>query len=489
MKKSFLAIFAVLMIAAMVLGACAQPTAAPTKAPAAEPTKAPAVEPTKAPVVEPTKAPVVEPTSAGPVSAFKDVVPAKNIVYWHNQTGPKSEALKALIDDFNKTNEWGIQVEPVEAGSYGDIYKKILPILNTKDVPDIVVGYQNNVAAYNLNNSIVDMNPYMNDPVYGISKADQKDFFPAFFAQDVYPTYGNARLGIPPNRSMEVLFYNVEWLKELGYEKAPATPAEFKEMALKAVGQKFSKAKGEKAKGFELWADDASHFAAWVFAFGGDIYDSTTNQFTYNSEPALQAATFLQDLYKSGAAVSPDKQYGDQGDFGNGDLLFYIGSTSGIPFVLSAVKDGAAFVWNVAPLPHTTAEPVQNIYGASVSMPKSGDPARELAAWLFLRWFTTPEVNAKWAATSNYFPSRQSAVEFLGATFEKLPQFKTAFDMLKFNNKFEPPVPGYDPIRVMVGESVHKFIDDTTVDVKTALDELNTGANVKLAEFMDQIKK
>ncbi len=489
MKKSFVAVFAVLMIAAMVLGACAQPTAAPTQAPAAEPTAAPAVEPTAAPVVEPTAAPVVEPTASGPVSAFKDVVPAKNIVYWHNQTGPKSEALKVLVDEFNTTNEWGIQVEAVEAGSYADIYKKILPILNTKDVPDIVVGYQNNVATYNLNNSMVDMNPYMNDPVYGISEEDQKDFVPAFFAQDVYPTYNNARLGIPPNRSMEVLYYNVEWLKELGYEKAPTTPTEFAEIALKATTQKFSKAKGEKAKGFELWADDASHLASWVFAFGGDIYDTTTNQFTFNSDAAVQAATFLQDMYKSGAAVSPDKQYGDQGDFGNGDLLFYIGSTSGIPFVVSAVNEGAAFQWDVAPLPHTTAEPVQNIYGASVSMPKSGDPGRELAAWLFLRWFTTPEVNGKWAATSNYFPSRQSAVEFLAETFAALPQFKTAHDMLKFNNKFEPPVPGYDPIRVLVGEAVHAFTDDTTADVKTVLDDLNTSANETLAEFMSQIQK
>lgn len=487
MKKSFISIFAVLMVAAMVLGACAQP-AAPTEAPAAEPTQAPAVEPTQAPAAEPTQAPAAEPAPTGPESAFKDVVPAKNIVYWHNQTGPKSEALKALIDEFNSTNEWGITVEAVEAGSYGDIYKKMMPILNTKDVPDIVAGYQNNIAAYNLNNSIVDMTPYINDPVYGISEEDQMDFVPAFFAQDIYPTYGNARLGIPPNRSMEVLYYNADWLKELGYENPPATPEEFAEMALKATTQKFSNAKGEKAKGFEFWADDASHFAAWVYAFGGDIYDKEANQFTYNNEAAVAAGTFLQDLYKSGAAVSPDKQYADQGDFGNGDVLFYIGSTSGIPYVINAVKDGAQFQWEVAALPHTTAEPVLDVYGASVSMPKSGDPSRELAAWLFLRWFTTPEVNGKWAATSNYFPSRQKAVDFLSETFEKLPQFKTAWDMLKYNNKFEPPVPGYDPIRVMVGESVHMFTDDTTVDVKTVLDELNAGANAKLAEFMAQIQ-
>ena len=63
-KKFVWPILSVVIVIAMLLGACAAPTAAPTQAPVVEPTKAPVVEPTKAPVVEPTKAPVVEPTKA-----------------------------------------------------------------------------------------------------------------------------------------------------------------------------------------------------------------------------------------------------------------------------------------------------------------------------------------------------------------------------------------------------------------------------------------
>ena len=96
-------------------------------------------------------------------------------------------------------------------------------------------------------------------------------------------------------------------------------------------------------------------------------------------------------------------------------------------------------------------------------------------------------VNGRPPPTTSPLASLQ--LQFLADTFVKRPQFKTAYDMLKFNNKFEPAVPGYDPIRVMVGEYLHKFIDDTTVDVKTTLDELNTSANATLAEFMSQIQK
>ena len=66
----------------------------------------------------------------------------------------------------------------------------------------------------------------------------------------------------------------MDWLKELGYDAPPTTPDQFKEMACKAVKQPFSKATVEGAKGYEL-SIDASRWASWTFAFGGDIYDYT----------------------------------------------------------------------------------------------------------------------------------------------------------------------------------------------------------------------
>lgn len=94
MRKSFNLLFAVLVIASLVLGACAQATptpapAEPTKAPvAAEPTKAPAAaEPTKAPVAaEPTKAPEPEPTEppADPAS-IAATLPRNETLYFNGQ--------------------------------------------------------------------------------------------------------------------------------------------------------------------------------------------------------------------------------------------------------------------------------------------------------------------------------------------------------------------------------------------------------------------
>lgn len=481
MRSKLFGLFAVVMIAALVLGACAKPT----EAPVVEETAAPVVEETEAPVVveEPTEAPVVDP--------WAEVVPAKEIVWWHQHTGSaREESIAKIISDFNATNEYGITVTAEYAGSYGDIFNKMLPILNTTDVPDVVVGYQNQVATYQLADAMFDMNELIDHPMYGIPQEEQDDFFPAFFAQDVLSVFDNQRLGLAPNRSMEVLYYNMDWLKELGFDAPPTTPEEFKAMACAAAATPYSGATEGAASptGYEL-SIDTSRFASWTFAFGGDMYDYTANQFTLNSPAAVEAWTFLQGLFADGCARLVTENYGDQTDFGNGTLLFAVGSSSGLLYYGDAVAaDGTPFEWGVTAIPHTTADPVMNVYGASVSIPKS-TPERELAAWLFIKYYTSAEVNAAWAKASGYFPVKASVADEVTAEFPGNQEaYATAISLLPYG-VFEPPVPGYDFVRDNVIEPVMDMIvGDATGDVQTLLDEANVAANDILAEQMSQIK-
>ena len=477
MRRTRVLLVAVILIASMLLGACAKATKVPA------PTEAPVA--TEAPVV--TEAPTEAPAEVDP---WADVVPAKEIVWWHQHTGSAREAaIKKIVDDFNNTNEYGIKVTAEYAGSYSDIFNKMLPILNTPDVPDVVVGYQNQVATYQLANAMFDMNELINHPKYGLTKEEQEDFFPGFFAQDVFSLFGGQRLGLAPNRSMEVLYYNQDWLTELGYDGPPTTPEQFKEMACKAAVTPFSGATAGAASptGYEL-SIDTSRFASWTFAFGGDMFDYTANQFTLNSDAAVKAWTFIQSLFADGCARLVTENYGDQTDFGNGTLLFTVGSSSGLPYYGDAVAaDGTPFKWSVAAIPHTTPDPVQNVYGASISIPKS-TPERELAAWLFVKYYTSADVNAEWAKASGYFPVKQSVASQFQDIFDADPAYKTAFDLLKFG-KFEPPVPGYDFVRKNVVEPVmSNIVDDPTADVKALLDAANIEANKILAEQMAQIK-
>jgi len=295
------------------------------------------------------------------------------------------------------------------------------------------------------------------------------------------------RLGFPPNRSMEVMYYNIDWLRELreagaiSFDGPPTTPEQFREAACAATANAFSGATSDVANiGYQL-STDASRFASWTFAFGGDIFDYDANQYTLNSPAAVEAVTFLKGLFEDGCAGEIFERFGDQTNFGNGVTLFTVGSSSGIPFYASAVEAGAGFDWSVAAVPHVTEQPVQNIYGASVSIPRT-TPEQELAAWLFVKYYTSPEVQARWALASQYFPVRQSAleVEELATFLAEDETYSTAFGLLEFT-KAEPSVPGYDPVRDQISRTLTAIVTGTdTRPIQEILDELNEFANEEL---------
>ena len=80
------------------------------------------------------------------------------------------------------------------------------------------------------------------------------------------------------------------------------------------------------------------------------------------------------------------------------------------------------------------------MYGASVSMPAGHSLEENLAAWLFLEYYTGTEAQAKWANASQYFPVRESVAAGLGPIFEELPAYGTAFSMLGTASPTNVPV-------------------------------------------------
>lgn len=415
---------------------------------------------------------------------WADVDPSgQTISFWHQHSGIREEMLERIVSDFNSTNPYGITVDAQYQGGYGDIFNQMLVRLGTPDVPDLVVAYQNQAATYQLGDGLIDMRSLVASPKWGLSEAEIADFFPGFWQQDVFSTFGGARLAFPPNRSLEVMYYNADWLSELGYEEAPATPEAFREVACAATQTAFSKATATGSLGYQL-SLDASRFASWTFAFGGDIFDYENNRYTLDSPAASRAMSFLQELISDGCASTVTERFGDQTDFGAGTLMFTVGSSSGFPFYQQAIDAGAGHAWSIAAIPHTTVEPVMNQYGASVSMPVTASLERQLATWEFLKYYTSPQVQAEWAAASNYFPVRASAVDALQDYFSQDPAYAKAFALLQYAIA-EPPTPGYDFVRDRTAEAMAAIANGA--DVASTLAALNTEANEILDEQLEEM--
>src|SRR5205814_3303624 len=143
------------------------------------------------------------------------------------------KATQAAVDKFNAGNPWKITVEPIFKGDYPVIYQAMLAGLQTKELPNLTVAYQNQAAQYQNVKGLVDLNAFVNDKVYGLGKSVTDDFFQGFLLSDVNPQFGNQRLGMALYRSMEVLYYNVDALTAMGYSAPPKNWDEFKDMACK----------------------------------------------------------------------------------------------------------------------------------------------------------------------------------------------------------------------------------------------------------------
>lgn len=417
------------------------------------------------------------PATEGPLAGVDPS--GQTVVWWHQHSGSREEFLNGLIAEFNENNPWGITVEGSNQGSYGDIYQKMIAGIPSGDVPNLVVAYQNQSAAYYLAGGLVDdMDVFVLDPQWGLNEAEIADFVPGFFYQDYLPD-GSKRIGFPPNRSLEGMYYNLTALKELGYDGLPTSLEEFREMACKFTQEGWSGYDGGDQIGY-LIRTDASNIAAGTFALGGDIF--VDGKFQYNSPATVQYIQFMVDLYKEGCAGLIAERYGDQNAFTAGKALFYMGSSSGLPFVRQGIESTFAepFEWGLTALPYSDV-PVSDVYGASVSIPKT-TPEAELAAWLFVRWFTEPEQQSRWALASNYFPVRYSAAEGMSAIFADFPQFEQAWNLLQGETKVEPQIASYDVIRDEAQATFESLLASGG-DVETALTELTNTANEIHASF------
>ncbi|HHN93170.1 MAG TPA: ABC transporter substrate-binding protein, partial [Anaerolineae bacterium] len=379
----------------------------------------------------------------------------------------------SMIDEFNRTNEWGITVQGESQGGYGDLYKNIVAGIPAHQLPSMAVAYQNQAATYAGQGVLVALDPYVNSPKWGYTEEELNDFFPIALAADYLPQF-DARYGWPPYKSMEVMYYNEDWLKELGYDGPPETWDEFAEMACAAAENPFSGATGEGQSYGYVYSIDASRFATFVFSRGGNIINKDGTEYVFNGPEGLEALNFLKDLVDRGCAREQTERYGDQSDFGAGLSLFTIGSISGLPYYKNAVDEGAGFSWSVNPPPHTTPKPRLNIYGASQSIFVSS-PEEQLAAWIFIKWMSEPEQQAQWASGTGYFPTRQSAADLLSDYFEEHPIYKKAFTFMSMDYGIESPVAGYDECRSAISEMLTSVLGgaDTESELNATVEACN----------------
>jgi len=397
------------------------------------------------------------------------------VTYWHHHTGPHEELLSAMVDEFNRSNEWDITVLAESQESCDDLYQKLLTGIPSRQLPSVATACQGQLATYAAQGAPVVLSPYVESEMWGYTREEVADFFPAALSTGYLPQF-KARYGWPFYKSTEVMVYNEDWLAELGFDGPPETWDAFASMACSAIEQPFSGATGEGvALGYE-YSIDALRFPAFVYSRGGDIINEDATAYVFNGPEGLASLAFLKDLGDRGCAAPTVERDRDRTDFSAGWVLFTISPVHHLPHYGEAISERAGFQWSVNPPPHSADRDASrmDIYGP-VHLIFRTTPGEQLAAWLFVRWMSEPEQQARWAAGTSYYPVRQSTVDLLTEYFAEHPIYEKAFGFLSYDYGLEPPAAGYAECRAVIAEMIGAVIagEDAQAQLDAAVERCN----------------
>jgi len=402
----------------------------------------------------------------------------QTVEFWVQYSDERLDAVKARAVRFEE--ETGIKVNVTYKGHYGKVQSAMMTSAGTKDIADVARGYGNAAADMYQIGAAIDQSILANSKKWGVTQADIDDWG-ANWSVGFSPYFdGNPKLLHEVGKSIEVVYYNKDWMDELGLGE-PQTPADFAEAACAATNSVFSGRVGETASlGYEI-DTDASNFAAWVFAHGGDVFDYNSGQYSLNSKEAIAAMEFIQGMSNQGCAQVTRDKYSDQQYLGLGSVMFALGSTSGITYFQKAIQEGYNGNWEISKVPHSSSEPVMNLYGGGLIMGKTDNPDKMVATYQWMKYITNTENSAVWSTESGYGFVRTSSADHpvIVEKRNSLPQYDTSLGLIKYG-KGEPSVPAYYSVRGEIEKAYAGIINGD--DILSTLNDLNDEANAILAD-------
>ena len=480
-KKPIVLMITIFLLLGLVLGACTSaPAEEATEEPVAEMTEEPVVEATEEPVVEePTEEVVEEPTEEVIEEPMLDLS-GVTVTFWHVWgSGSAAEGMQKIIDDFNASNEWGITVVGVDQGRQGDLETAVNAGIASGDLPNISPGFPNSVATWYNAGAIAPLNDFITDPTYGLTEEQLDAIYDANFASGTLAD--GTQVALPIHQSENVIFYNFTWAQELGFDGPPATAAEFEEQACAAAAFNASDDNPDNdGTGGLVLFPGASNIASWLFAFGGTFLTEDGTGYTMNTQALLDVALHLKSMQDNGCTFATDSF--PNPEFANRLALFTTSSTAGIPFQAAAMADAAnEDEWGLIPFVGPDGTKAVNAFGQMIGV-FDQSPEANMAAWLWLRHFTSPEIQAEWITFSNYFPSQTTTEAFMGDFIAANPIYATGLELGQYGQS-EPNLASWGAVRGAVQDAFFAILDaDSEEAIQQILADLDATAAELLAE-------
>ncbi len=317
------------------------------------------------------------------------------VTFWHAMGGRLGTVLDSLVEDFNgKHSE--IRIVSSSVGNYGALAQKLMASVMAGKPPVMAQSYESWTDQFRRAGAIVPLNAFVESDA-GYSQEEIEDFFKPVWENNYW---GDTIWSMPFNKSLGVLFYNADFFDSAGID----FPSTWEEMV--SVCSLFPPG-GNFYYAFAL-PSNTWFFETALFQRKGRLLDDVTGEVYFDDSVSAELLTELVFLLESGICRL-GTGYEGQDEFVTGNILISWGSVVSYSFM---AKKNPPFRIGVSTLPAPSwGEDVSVISGTNIVIFSRSSPEEQVAAWEFIKWFNSPEVQAAWSASTGYIPTRKSSLD------------------------------------------------------------------------------
>ncbi len=355
--------------------------------------------------------------------------------FWYALGGNLGEAVTQMVDEFNASQD-KIHVNAVYQGSYEESLTQLRQLAGTSNAPAVVQVFEVGTKYMIESGYIEPMQTFIDKDKFDLSQLEENIL-------SYYQVDGKL-YSMPFNTSNAIMVYNKDMFREAGLdpENPPRTFSEVS-AAAKKVRDHF----GTNVHGFSV----VTHgwFTEQMIANQGGLYVDNDNgrsgeptKALINGEEGQRWFQWLHDMKQDGTLGDYGRAWDDhRAAFLGETVAMYLDSTAS----LAGTVTNAEFEVGTAFLPTADGMDPQGVIvgGASIWMMTDIPKETQNAAWEFIKFTAQPEVQAKWAANTGYFPITKAAYDqdVLKNRYAEYPQFLTAVEQLQ-NTSLTPATQG-----------------------------------------------
>ena len=402
------------------------------------------------------------------------------VEFWHIFYGEHGEGMQSLVDEFNTKNPYGIIVAASAQGSYRDIAYKVEAGEWSETLPNVVLAYTNTLLDWYHGGVVADINPYIQDTGYGLTQNEMDDLFAHL--KGAASSGDGAWIAYPMTQSANVLVYNFTWAEELGFSEPPQTSQDLKSLVCAAADATRKVEEGFAGKGGMVYVANASNWLQWLYAFNGHELNEEGTAYNFNTQEAIDASMFLLDLKDCGCLYLYDGYPNPLQ--AQRTAMISMSSTAGIPYYAAAFrKANNSDVWGFIAAPGPDGKKAVDSFQQMLGV-ITGTTEEEMASWLFIKWLTSPEIQARWLKINRgYYGTHNSTERYMLEYAAENPVWATGTALIKYGFTEPQTFPAWSSVRSLIDAMAVELIYATNkADVEAILAAYTVTANALVEE-------